>query len=119
MRKLLAVAAVALVAACGGGVSEKPAKRAGSSQSPAGGVVTAEPTKGVLPPAVSVLDGKEATVGRTRPLSPDESRPTDAQQNGVGGARRCVRTSANPSPANLGRLSGAILCLLNSERAAK
>ena len=30
-----------------------------------------------------------------------------------------MRTSANPSPANLAALSGAILCLLNSERAAK
>jgi uncharacterized protein YkwD len=119
MRRIVALGAIALIAGCGGGGSEKPAKSAKPAPSPGGGVVTAEPTKGLLPPAVSVIGGKEKSVGHTAPISPKENRPTDAQRNGVAAAGACASTSANPGPSNLGALSRSILCLLNAERAAK
>jgi uncharacterized protein YkwD len=119
MRRIVAIGAIALIAAgCGGGGNEKAAKSA-PTQSPGGGVVNAEPTKGLLLPPTTVENGKVTTLGHTIPISPKENRPTDAQRNGVAGAGACASTSANPSPANLGAMSAAILCLLNSERASK
>ena len=82
--------------------------------------MSAEGTRGILAPAISVIGGKEKAVGRNNaPISPKENRPTDAQRNGVAGAGACASTSANPSASNLGAMSSAILCLLNAERAAK
>src|SRR3954447_10272207 len=114
------VSAVALVACGGGGGTHgsqsapKPAPKTG------GGVVNAEPTKGVLGPAVTVTPEQGVkTVGKTAPLTPKENRPTDAQTHGVGGAAACSSAAADPAPANLGALNGTILCLLNAERAAK
>src|SRR5215208_7816519 len=119
MRKIVALAAIALIAGCGGGGSDdakNPAKPAASSS---GGVVNADATKGLLLPATSILDGKETVIGKTAPISPRENRPTDAQRNGVAGAGACASTSSNPSSSNLAAMSSAILCLLNSERASK
>jgi uncharacterized protein YkwD len=118
MRKIVAVGAIALLAGCGGGDSDQPAKQAKPAAG-SGGVVSADATRGVLLPAISVIDGKESVVGKTAPISPKENRPTDAQRNGVAGASACASTSSNPSAGNLGAMSGAILCLLNSERASK
>lgn len=120
MRKFVALGAIAVIAGCGGGddadqSGSTPAKK----PSGGGGVVTAEPTNGVLGPAIFVIDGKPTVVGRNAPISPKENRPTDAQRNGVAGASACASTSANPSSSNLGAMSAAILCLLNAERGAK
>jgi uncharacterized protein YkwD len=119
MRKFVAMAAIALIAGCGGGGSDESKTSAKPNVTSNGGVVTAEGTKGILGPAVIVVDGKENKVGRTGPISPKENRPTDAQRNGVAGAGACASTSANPSSSNLGAMSSAILCLLNAERAGK
>ena len=121
MRRIVALSAIALIAGCGGGGGGEKSSKTGAAPAPSagGGVVTAEPTKGLLGPAASVLDGKLTVVGRTGPISPKENRPTDAQRNGVAAAGACASTSANPGPSNLGALSGSILCLLNAERAAK
>jgi uncharacterized protein YkwD len=119
-RRTLALAvAIVLVAGCGGAGAKKSAPSAKTPSTQGGAVVTAEATKGLLLPAVTVLNGTQTVIGRTRPISPKENRPTDAQRNGVGGAGACVRTSANPSRSNLGAMSRAILCLLNGERAAR
>ena len=120
MRRIVAIGAIALIAGCGGGGgSNGSSKQPAQAKAPGGGVVSAEATKGLLGPAVSVLDGKATTIGRTAPLSPKENRPTDAQRNGVAGAGACASTSSNPAPSNLGAMSSAILCLLNAERASK
>jgi uncharacterized protein YkwD len=123
MRRIAAIGLVALIAGCGGGSdkSDKPPKSpATPAPSAGGGVVSAEPTKGLIGPAASVLDGgKPNIVGKTGPLSPKEDRPTDAQQNGVAGGAACASTSASPASSNLGAVSSAILCLLNAERASK
>jgi uncharacterized protein YkwD len=122
MRRIAAIGAIGLMALAGcggGGGGEKPAPAAKPKPSAAGGVVTAEATKGILAPAVTVLQGKEAVIGRQAPISPKENRPTDAQRNGVAGAGACASTSANPSSSNLRAMSAAILCLLNAERNAK
>jgi uncharacterized protein YkwD len=121
VRRLAGSSVVALLAVvgCGGGGSDKPATPPTSSSSVAAGIVKAEPTKGVLGPAITVVNGKVRIFGRTRPLSPKEDRPTDAQQNGVAAAGRCTRTAAIPARSNLRAVSSAILCLLNAERAAK
>ena len=83
------------------------------------GVVKAEPTRGILLPAVHVENGKVTVGGARRPISPKEDRATDAQAHGVGGSGACASTSANPSRSNLRRMSAAILCLLNAERRSK
>jgi len=122
MRRFAAFSVVALLAAagCGGGSDEKPARPPKASTSAlGGGIVSAEPTKGLLGPAISVINGRLRIFGRTKPLSPKEDRPTDAQQNGVAAAGRCTRTAAMPARSNLRAVSSAILCLLNAERAAK
>ncbi|HEX6712029.1 MAG TPA: CAP domain-containing protein [Thermoleophilaceae bacterium] len=121
MRRIVAIGAIAaLVAGCGGGGSEKPSKApATPAPSSKGGVVTAEPTKGLLLPPIGVENGKVVITGKGGPISPKENRPTDAQRNGVAGAGACASTSANPAPSNLGALQGSILCLLNAERSAK
>jgi uncharacterized protein YkwD len=121
MRKFVALAAMALVAGCGGGGdNEKGPTPAKVTPNSGGGVVSAEATKGILGPAVDVENGAESVITKGGgPISPKENRPTDAQRNGVAGASACARTSANPSSSNLGAMSSAILCLLNAERAAK
>lgn len=120
MRRIAALAALAVIAGCGGGGSETSSTPAKTQPSQGGGVVTAESTKGILAPAVSIIDGREKSVGKgNAPISPKENRPTDAQRNGVAGAGACASTSANPGPSNLGAMNSAILCLLNVERAAK
>ena len=114
------LAAVVGLAACGGGGGgSKSAPAPTPKQTGAGGVVTAEPTKGIIGPATTVDPQGAKTIGKSGPLSPKENRPTDAQQNGVAGTAACASTSANPSSSNLGTMSAAILCLLNGERAAK
>jgi uncharacterized protein YkwD len=118
MRKIVGFALLALIAGCGGG-SDNGTKPSRPSTSSSGAVVSASPTKGVLLPAISVENGKVLVIGKGGPISPKEDRPTDAQEHGVAGSGACVGTSANPSPSNLGQMSAAILCLLNSERRAK
>lgn len=122
MRRIATVAlGAALLAGCGGGGSDNgtaPAAKSSAAKA-GGGVVKAEPTKGVLLPALSVVNGKVIVTGKGGPISPKEDRPTDAQERGIAGSGACASTSANPSPANLGRMSAAILCLLNAERRAK
>ena len=116
----LVSSAVAL-AACGGGNDNKNAGNAPTQkQNPSGGTVSAEPTKGILGPALTVdqVNGQK-TIGKGGPISPKEDRPTDAQSHGVAGSAACASTSANPTSANLAQMNAAILCLLNSERAAK
>jgi uncharacterized protein YkwD len=116
---LVALAGVALVAGCGGS-AEKSSTAPVRAASAGGGVVTAEPTKGVLGPAINIQNGK--VVLRSKgggAISPKEDRPTDAQERGVGGSGACASTSANPTPSNLGRMQAAILCLLNAERRSK
>jgi uncharacterized protein YkwD len=121
MRRIAAVGVVALIAGCGGGggSSQSTPQPAKSKASPSGGVVSAEPTRGILIPPIVVENGKVTTTGKGGPISPKEDRPTDAQENGVAGSGACASTSANPSPSNLGRMSSAILCLLNAERRAQ
>jgi uncharacterized protein YkwD len=119
MGRVMAVTVVALVAVagCGGGGSKKLAKPANRPSSQGGGVVKAEPTKGVLGPAVAIQNGTLRVIAKGgQPISPKEDRPTDAQQRGVAGSGACAKTSANPSPGNLRAMSAAILCLLNAER---
>src|SRR3954451_24283575 len=109
--------AVAL-AACGGSnnnASQAPTHKQKSN----GGVVSAEPTKGILGPAVTVDEAGGTTTGKGGPISPKENRPTDAQNHGVAGSAACASTSANPDASNLGQMNAAILCLLNAERSAK
>jgi uncharacterized protein YkwD len=125
MRRIAAIGAIGLMALAGcggggggGGEKSSPASTPKSS-SGGGGVVTAEGTRGILAPAVTVLQGKETVVGKQAPIAPTENRPTDAQRNGVAGAGACASTSANPSSSNLRAMSAAILCLLNAERTAK
>jgi uncharacterized protein YkwD len=118
MRRIAAVAVVALIAGCGGGTSSQSTTAPAKTSSPSGGVVTAEPTKGILAPALGIDDGKVVITGKGGPISPKEDRPTDAQEHGVAGSGACASTSANPS-SNLGRMSAAILCLLNAERRSK
>jgi uncharacterized protein YkwD len=120
MRRIAALAVVALIAGCGGGSSGQSTTAPAKSSSPSGGVVTAEPTKGILGPALGIDDGKIVITGKGGgAISPNEDRPTDAQEHGVAGSGACASTSANPSPSNLGRMSAAILCLLNAERRSK
>src|SRR5690348_17047412 len=119
MRRIAALAVVALIAGCGGGSSSQSTTAPAKTSSPSGGVVTAEPTKGILAPAIGIDNGKIVITGRGGAISPKEDRPTDAQEHGVAGSGACASTSANPSPSNLGRMSAAILCLLNAERRSK
>src|SRR3954468_21149154 len=119
MRKFVAMAAIALIAGCGGGGSDGSKTSAKPNVTSNGGVVTAEGTKGILGPAVIVVDGKENKVGRTGPISPKENRPTDAQRNGVAGSGACASTSPNPAPSNLSAMASAVLCLLNIERTSR
>ena len=119
MRLIAAFAVVALIAGCGGGNSSQSTTAPAKTSSLSGGVVTAEPTKGILAPAIGIDDGKIVITGKGGAISPKEDRPTDAQEHGVAGSGACASTSANPSPSNLGRMSAAILCLLNAERRSK
>jgi uncharacterized protein YkwD len=119
MRRIAALAVVALIAGCGGGSSSQSTTAPAKTSSPSGGVVTAEPTKGILAPAIGIDNGKIVITGKGGAISPKEDRPTDAQEHGVAGSGACASTSANPSPSNLGRMSAAILCLLNAERRSK
>jgi uncharacterized protein YkwD len=117
---LVAIASALVLAACGGGGGGNKPEAPNAKPSPSGGgVVQAVPTKGFLGPATTVDPNGSKTVGKTAPISPKENRPTDAETHGVAGGVACSSTSANPGPSNLGALNGAILCLLNAERAAK
>jgi uncharacterized protein YkwD len=121
MRRIATVGLMCLLVAGCGGDSDKAGKKP-TAPAPAnghGGVVTAEPTKGLLAPPVGVVDGKVVVTGKGGPIDPSEDRPTDAQERGVAGSGACTSTSANPSPSNLGALSSSILCLLNAERRGK
>lgn len=116
MRRIAVLGVLILVAGCGGGGHDSGSPAA--SKPKAGGVVTAEPTKGFVGPALDVDQGGTNLLGpRTAPLSPKEDRPTDAQTHGVAGGVACASTSATPASANLGGISASILCLLNAERA--
>lgn len=120
MRRIALLATAVFIAGCGGG-SDEQSKAPPRSPSPSGkgGVVTAEPTKGLLGPATGVDNGKPTLLGRGGALSPREDRPTDAQRNGVAGGVACASTTSAPSAANLRSISSAVLCLLNGERSVK
>jgi uncharacterized protein YkwD len=117
----LSLTSALVLAACGGSgnstshVTKAPMQNQNSN----GGVVAAEPTKGVLGPALTIGPEGVKTIGKPGPISPKEDRPTDAQSHGVAAGAACAATSANPAPSNLPQMSAAILCLLNAERAAK
>jgi uncharacterized protein YkwD len=121
MRKFVALAAIAVIAGCGGGGdNEKGSTPAKVTPNSGGGVVSADATKGILGPAVDVENGAESVITKGGgAISPKENQPTDAQRNGVAAAGACASTSANPSSSNLRAMSSAIRCLLNAERAAK
>src|SRR3954467_7058606 len=115
------ISSALVLAACGGsGEKNKAGQAPTQKQNSNGGAVSAEPTKGILGPAVTVDQvGGAKTVGKGGPISPKEDRPTDAQHNGVAGSAACASTSANPDATNLAAMNAAILCLLNAERSAK
>jgi uncharacterized protein YkwD len=124
---MLRIAGVTMLAsafaltACGGGGKSQSATApvAKPSTGTGGGLVTAEPSKGVLGPALIITpQGGLQVTGKTAPISPKENRPTDAQSHGVAGVAACTSTSANPAPANLAKMNAAILCLLNGERSS-
>jgi uncharacterized protein YkwD len=120
MRRIATLAlAGALIAGCGGGSEKSTQPVEPGATGAGGGIVKAEPTKGVLLPPITIVGGKVVVTGKGGPISPKENRPTDAQERGVAGSSACASTSANPSPANLGQMSAAILCLLNAERQGK
>jgi uncharacterized protein YkwD len=120
MRKFVALAAIALIAGCGGGGNDEKGSTPAKVTPNSGGVVSADATKGILGPAVDVENGAESVITKGgSAIDPKENQPTDAQRNGVAAAGACASTSANPSSSNLGAMSSAILCLLNAERAAK
>jgi uncharacterized protein YkwD len=104
-----------MLAACGGGGSKSatvPAPPSGG-----GGTVGAEPTAGLVGPAITVENGRQTETGGRQAIPPTEAGPTDAQRNGVGGAVACTSGSASPSRANLRSIAAATICLLNAERA--
>jgi uncharacterized protein YkwD len=118
MRPILVVSVAVLIAGCGGGSNKTTSTPAKTTPSGNGGV-KAEPTKGLLVPALTIENGKTSVIGRVTPISPKEDRPTDAQLGGVAGGPACARASSDPGPSNLRRMSAAVLCLLNAERASK
>jgi len=118
MRRILVLGALVVLAGCGGGNKPETTAPAAKPTAP-GGVVTAEPTKGLVGPAANADRNGENVVGKTGPISPKENRPTDAQTHGVAGGVACASATANPSAANMGSISASILCLLNAERTAK
>jgi uncharacterized protein YkwD len=115
MRRLVLLALLVLVAGCGGG-DDKESTAPVAKKPSSGGVVEAEPTKGFVGPAIDVDENGANEVGETSPLSPDEDRPTDSEESGVGGGVACASTSATPAGSNLSSISRSILCLLNAER---
>jgi uncharacterized protein YkwD len=82
-------------------------------------VVGAEATSGLVGPAASVENGRQTLIGQTSRISPNEDRPTDAQQNGVAAGVACASASSSPGNGNLAAMSAAIGCLLNAERTSK
>lgn len=117
---LATVASSVVLAACGGGGGHKTVAPVQKQNNPSGGgVVKAEPTNGLLGPALTVTPRGAKTVGKTGPISPNENRPTDAQSHGVSGGVACQSTALDPAPSNINTLASSILCLLNAERAAK
>jgi uncharacterized protein YkwD len=109
-----ALASAFTLAACGGGGKHAAPVH---SAKPGAGVVSAQATKGLLGTATLIGPAGTTVIGPAGPINPNASRPTQAQQNGVGGVGVCASASANPVAANIARVSAAILCLLNSERA--
>jgi uncharacterized protein YkwD len=104
--------------ACGA-ASEKAAAPQSPPEPSGGGLVGAEATTGLIGSAASVENGRQTLVGQTARISPNEDKPTDAQQNGVAGGAACASASSSPSNANLAAMSAAIGCLLNAERTSK
>ena len=116
---LIVVIAFAL-AACGGDNSNNASPASKATTPAAGGAVGAEGTAGLVGPATSVEDGKEAVIGEGGKMTEDLDRPTDAQKNGVAGGAACAASAAaNPSASNLTSVTAATICLLNAERSAK
>jgi uncharacterized protein YkwD len=109
------LASALALAACGGG--SKPAAPVQPAK-PGGGIVKAQPTNGLLGPATLIGPGGTVVIGPAGPINPNATRPTPAERNGVAGVGVCASASANPIAENLARVSAAILCLLNGERAA-
>jgi uncharacterized protein YkwD len=129
----LAVAALA-AAGCGGSGSSgggKPADKAGGMTAAKIGVGralvttndrTVKPKKGALDrladgtPA-GAKPGTEALVAGIPDTGILDKLPQPA---GLGAAKKvCAAASASPSSANVGRISRAVLCLLNAERVAR
>lgn len=116
MRRIALFAVVVLIAGCGGGDDSESTAPVAKKPS-GGGVVSAEPTKGFVGPAIDVDENGANQIGKTAPLSPDEDRPTDSEESGVAGGVACASTAATPAGSNLSSISRSILCLLNGERA--
>jgi uncharacterized protein YkwD len=82
-------------------------------------VVAAEATIGLVGSAVSIENGRQTLIGQAGRISPNQDKPTDAQQNGVAGGAACASASSSPTSGNLAAMSAAIGCLLNAERTSK
>ncbi|MFL5895960.1 MAG: CAP domain-containing protein [Thermoleophilaceae bacterium] len=109
--------AVAILASCGGGGGNNAAQPPVAPKPTSGGTVGAQPTNGLLGPSETVGPGGVQVTGRGGPLTQKNTKPPKGG-NGVAGGVACASASANPSGRNLARVSRAIVCLLNGQRAA-
>jgi uncharacterized protein YkwD len=141
-RTILSIAATAAVlaaAGCGGSSNKPTAPPGGAAPSAGAGGVTlghalvttnnrqaAAPRKGALnrlkesipgPGAVGKPNGPESLIAGTPDTSILSQLPQPA---GLGAAQKvCGAASASPSSSNVGRVSQAILCLLNAQRTSR
>lgn len=116
----LALATAVALSACGGG-NPNPAERTTPPAGPTagGGTVGVVKSAGRLGAPVTVDKSGSHVIGKAGPISPKAAKPTSTQQNGVAGGVACASASSTPAANNLASMKAAILCLLNSERAAK
>src|SRR5438067_9715170 len=85
------------LAACGGGGKSNQAVPPSATKTGATGPVSAQPTTGLIGPAESVLAGRAKIVGKTKPITPADVKPTGAKLHGVSAESACASASANPS----------------------
>lgn len=116
---LISLVAVVALAACGGG--SKPAQRTTPPAGPTagGGTVGVVKSAGRIGAPVIIDRGGTHVTGRAGPVTAQDNKPTPAQNGGVSGGPACAAASSTPGPSNLATINAVVLCLLNSERAAK